>query len=190
MTYIDIISMNFSCNSNSKDALNNQKLSKGGIPLANGDALLPKPPPWAYPLWTGHDMYNGGYDRMSSSTSQAIDEAVAQIWEAKVKFVHLTLSVERQAGTDKHFSCAEHASLNGGSNREVLTRGYPLKYESDLEWVKVVLTADPGVSMDDIVDQEPTRRKEHRRVPSTVAIEEVKVAFLIVLFTYLTSAPE
>lgn len=163
--------------SNSKDALNNQKLSKGGIPLANGDALLPKPPPWAYPL-SGHDMYNGGYDRMSSSTSQAIDEAVAQIWEAKVKFVHLNLSVERHADPEKHFSCTEHASSNGVSNREVLTEGPALNHESDLEWVKVVLTVDPGVSMDDIVDQQPTRRKEHRRVPSTVAIEEVKAAAL------------
>ncbi|XLR24898.1 hypothetical protein S83_052798, partial [Arachis hypogaea] len=37
---------------NSKDTSSPHKLSKGGIPLANGDALLPKPPPWAYPLWT------------------------------------------------------------------------------------------------------------------------------------------
>ena len=46
---------------------------------------------------------------------------------------------------------------------------------SDLEWVRVVLTADPGVRLEDIEDQAPPRRKEHRRVPSTVAIEEVKV---------------
>ena len=45
----------------------------------------------------------------------------------------------------------------------------------DLEWVQVVLTADPGVRLEDIEDQAPPRRKEHRRVPSTVAIEEVKV---------------
>ncbi|VFQ65355.1 unnamed protein product [Cuscuta campestris] len=44
------------------------------------------------------------------------------------------------------------------------------------EWV--TLTSEPGVNMDDIVDQEPPRRKEHRRVPSTVAIEEVKAAAL------------
>lgn len=48
-----------------------------------------------------------------------------------------------------------------------------------MEWVKVSLTAVPGVSMDDVgVDQEPVRKKEHRRIPSTIAIEEVKVGHL------------
>ena len=35
---------------------------------------------------------------------------------------------------------------------------------SDLEWVRVVLTADPGVRLEDIEDQPPPRRNEHRRV--------------------------
>ena len=39
-----------------------------------------------------------------------------------------------------------------------------------------MVTADAGVRMDDIEVQGPPRRKEHRRVPSTVAIAEVKVS--------------
>ncbi|KAI3462380.1 hypothetical protein Pfo_019043 [Paulownia fortunei] len=153
--------------SNSKDAFGSQKLSRGGIPLANGDALLPKPPPWAYPLWTGQDMYHSGYERMSRSTSDAIDQAMAQLWEAKVKFVHVNFSVEKQS----------ELAANCGQTREVVSACQP-KDGSDLEWVRVVLSAEPGISMDDIVDQDPPRRKEHRRVPSTVAIEEVKAAAL------------
>lgn len=164
--------------SNSKDVSNSQKLSKGGIPLANGDALLPKPPPWAYPLWTGPDMYHSGYDRMSRSTSQAIDEAMTQLWEAKIKFVRVNLSVESQSDSEVHYCHPEIASSNGGQNKELAAHAPLLRDSLDLEWVKVSLTADPGVSMDDIVDQEPPRRREHRRVPSTVAIEEVKAAAL------------
>ncbi|KAK4393784.1 Phosphatidylinositol 4-kinase beta 1, partial [Sesamum angolense] len=163
--------------SNSKDMSNSQKISKGGIPLANGDALLPKPPPWAYPLWTGQDMYHNGHDRMSRSTSEAIDQAMTQLWEAKVKFVHVNFSVERQSDHDNHICNSQPVSTNCGPNRE---GGCvcQLKDECNLEWVRVVLSAEPGISMDDIVDQDPPRRKEHRRVPSTVAIEEVKAAAL------------
>ncbi|CAK9146933.1 unnamed protein product [Ilex paraguariensis] len=179
-----------------KDASNTQKLSKGGIPLANGDALLPKPPPWAYPLWTGPDMHHGGYDRMSSSTSHAIDQAMAQLWEAKVKFVRVNLSLEKQLPNQSkkievansrggiHCSSLQSDSTplvvvsNSCQCREDLNPPCGPEGGNDLEWVRVVLTADPGVSMDDIQDQEPTRRKEHRRVPSTVAIEEVKAAAL------------
>ncbi|KAK6922825.1 Phosphatidylinositol 3-/4-kinase, catalytic domain [Dillenia turbinata] len=146
--------------SNVKDASHVQKLSKGGIPLANGDALLPKPPPWAYPLSAGHEMDHSGNDRMSRSASQAIDQAMAHLWEAKVKFVNVSLSVEEQAAVY-------------GEDR---TDGSGTKRGNDLEFVSVALTADPGVNMEDIVDQEPPRRKEHRRVPSTIAIEEVKAA--------------
>ncbi|GFY91277.1 phosphatidylinositol 4-OH kinase beta1 [Actinidia rufa] len=180
--------------SNAKDASNTQKLSKGGIPLANGDALLPKPPPWAYPLWTAHDMYHSGYDRMSRSTSQAIDQAMSQMWDAKVKFVHASLYVEKQSpcqakrmempNSNCGIDCCGLEPASGPL--EVLCSGCRGKgichaskeHGSDLEWVRIVLTADPGVNMDDIVDQEPPRRKEHRRVPSTVAIEEVKAATL------------
>ncbi|XP_043719889.1 phosphatidylinositol 4-kinase beta 2-like isoform X2 [Telopea speciosissima] len=136
-----------------------QKLSRGGIPLADGDAQLPKPPPWAYPLWSEHDMYHKGTDRMSRSTSLAIDQAMAHLWEAKVKFVNVSLSVEKEL--DNH---SKDATVPES------------KHDNDLEWVRVVLAADPGVSMDDIEDQEPPRRKDHRRVPSTIAIEEIKAA--------------
>ncbi|KAL8034673.1 hypothetical protein ABFX02_12G044300 [Erythranthe guttata] len=153
--------------SNPKDASNSHKLSRGGIPLANGDALLPKPPPWAYPLGPGQDMYHSGYDRMSSSTSEAIDQAMSQLWESKVKFVHVNFSVEKLPEPDSSSS----------PTREVVS-ACQLKGSCDLEWVRVVLSAEAGINMEDIVDQDIPRRKEHRRVPSTVAMEEVKAAAL------------
>ncbi|KAJ1412957.1 Protein kinase-like domain superfamily [Sesbania bispinosa] len=128
-----------------RETSSSQKLSQGGIPLANGDALLQKPPPWAYPLWTAQEVYRNSNDRMSSSTAQAIDQAMTHVSEAK-----------------KNLEGAHEAAGTG--------------HDSDLEWVRVVLTADPGVRLEDIEDQAPRRRKEHRRVPSTVAIEEVKAA--------------
>lgn len=88
---------------------------------------------------------------MSTSASQAIDQAMAHIWEAKVKFVHVSLSVEKQP--------IDHLKSNK---------------DRDVEWVSVILTADAGVKMEDMEDQVPFR-KEHRRVPSTIAIEKVKV---------------
>ncbi|XP_068647735.1 phosphatidylinositol 4-kinase beta 1-like isoform X2 [Aristolochia californica] len=131
-----------------KETSEMQKLSRGGIPLANGDVQLPKPPPWAYPLWISHDACHGGTDRLSRSASEAIDQAMAQLWEAKVKFVHVSFSV--------------------GNKGEAV--------EQDVEWVSVRLTADPGVKMEDIEHPQPPRRKDHRRVPSTIAMEEVKAA--------------
>ncbi|KAM7513799.1 hypothetical protein LguiA_003382 [Lonicera macranthoides] len=173
--------------SNTKDTSSTQKLSKGGIPLANGDALLPKPPPWAYPLWTGPDMYRSGYDRMSRSTSEAIDQAMAQLWESKMKFVRVSLSVEKQLLDQS--KTIEVADSNCGIHCRGLPRSSVPSEDfvnscqcgedgNALEWVRVILTADPGVRMDDVEDQEPPRRKEHRRVPSTVLFEEVKAAAL------------
>nr|GMD56537.1 phosphatidylinositol 4-kinase beta 1-like isoform X1 [Ipomoea batatas] len=153
-----------------KDAPNMQKLSKGGIPLANGDVFLQKPPPWACPVWNGQDMYHSGYDsRMSRSTSQAIDQAMTQFREAKVKFVRVNLSLEMQSDCMTDFY---------KQNKDIGPYASKSMDDCGLEWVRVTLTSEPGVSMDDIVDQEPPRRKEHRRVPSTVAIEEVKAAAL------------
>ncbi|XP_056159127.1 phosphatidylinositol 4-kinase beta 1-like isoform X3 [Syzygium oleosum] len=149
--------------SNSKDTCGSQKLSKGGIPLANGDALLPKPPPWACPLRTAQEIYRNSADRMSSSAAQAIDQAMGHKSEAKMKFVNVDLSVEKM----KHQATRQKSGSSRHTEGEQIT---------DLEWVRVVLTADPGVRMEDIQDQGPSRRKEHRRVPSTVAIEEVKAA--------------
>ncbi|KAJ0724759.1 putative 1-phosphatidylinositol 4-kinase [Helianthus annuus] len=74
-----------------KDGSTSQKLSRGGIPLANGDAFLPKPPPWAYPLSNGQDLYHSGHDRMSRSASDAIDQAMGQLWDSKAKFVNVRL---------------------------------------------------------------------------------------------------
>ncbi|KAG9138366.1 hypothetical protein Leryth_001555 [Lithospermum erythrorhizon] len=163
--------------SKTKDTANTNKLSKGGIPLANGDAFLPKPPPWAYPLGIGQDMYHSGYEGISGSTSQAFDQAMAQIFEAKVKSVHVNLSVEECCADS--FCCSPQSPTSDCDNcREAAGHTCERKDGCGGEWVRVVLTADPGVRMDDIVDQEPPRRKEHRRVPSTVAMEEVKAATL------------
>ena len=146
--------------------------------MANGDVLLPKPPPWAYPLWTAQEVYRNSNDRMSRSTAQAIDQAMSHVSQAKVKFVCVNLSVETQYWSHPEKSevanlCSDSwcsASVYGEDTREASRAGH------DLEWVRVVLTTDPGVRMEDIEDQAPRRRKEHRRVPSTVAIEEVKVS--------------
>ncbi|MCL7045732.1 hypothetical protein MKW94_005900 [Papaver nudicaule] len=176
--------------SNTKDTSNAQKLSRGGIPLANGDAQLPKPPPWAYPLWSPQDVNSNGTDLRSAS--QAIDHAMTHLWETKVKFVNVSLAVEKPlvSGSEDSELAEVKCRINGSMLPSVST-GVPvdngegakdsrsmlrIQHNHDLEWVRVVLTADPGVNMEDIEVQEPPRRKEHRRVPSTIAIEEVKAA--------------
>ncbi|XP_061970249.1 phosphatidylinositol 4-kinase beta 1-like [Populus nigra] len=156
--------------SNSKDTSGAQNLSRGGIPLANGDAFLPKPPPWAYPLWTAQDMYRNSSDRMSQSTAEAIDQAMSHASETKMKFVNVNLSVEKKLPSQS--TVIEAPKLNSGINFMHQNTAHC----SDLEWVRVLLTADPGVRMEDVGDEGAPRRKEHRRVPSTIAIEEVKAA--------------
>ncbi|MED6186703.1 Phosphatidylinositol 4-kinase beta 1 [Stylosanthes scabra] len=162
--------------SNSKDTSSPHKLSKGGIPLANGDALLPKPPPWAYPLWTTQEVYHNSNDRMSRSTAQAIDQAMTHVSEPKFNFVSVSLSVESQlhvqlekTEVDLHVRSQGPYDNNVG---EMARQGH----NSDAECIHVVLTVDPGLRMEDIGEQASRRRREHRRVPSTVAIEEVKAA--------------
>ncbi|XP_004502930.1 phosphatidylinositol 4-kinase beta 1 isoform X1 [Cicer arietinum] len=163
----------------SKEASSSQKLSKGGIPLANGDALLQKPPPWAYPLWTAQEAYRNSNERMSRSTAQAIDQAMTHVSEAKIRIVRVNLSVERQSheqlektNVDPHDVSWCSASAYREGIQEMARPGH----DNDVECVRVVLKADPGVRMEDIEDPAPRRRKEHRRVPSTVALEEVKAA--------------
>ncbi|XP_022133226.1 phosphatidylinositol 4-kinase beta 1 isoform X2 [Momordica charantia] len=166
---------------NVKDASSAQKLSRGGIPLANGDALLHKPPPWAYPLWTTQEAYRNSTDRMSSSTAQAIDQAMSHKSDAKVKFVSLKLMVEKQLQNEP-----KNTRITGSDSAEIVSstqqgtanvaHGSGAAPSSDLEWVRVVLTADPGIRMRDIEVPGAPRRREHRRVPSTIAIEEVKAA--------------
>ncbi|XP_047168073.1 phosphatidylinositol 4-kinase beta 1-like isoform X1 [Vigna umbellata] len=166
--------------SNSKEASSSQKLSQGGIPLANGDALLQRPPPWAYPLRTAQEVYRNSNDRMSSSTAHAIDQAMTHVSEAKIKFVSVNISTETQLNGQPEK--IEVVDLHGGNQHSASVHTNGVYDEaaaglgSNLEWVRVVLTADPGVRLEDIEEQAPPRRKEHRRVPSTVAIEEVKAA--------------
>ncbi|XP_076913024.1 phosphatidylinositol 4-kinase beta 1-like [Bidens hawaiensis] len=160
-----------------KDSSSSHKLSRGGIPLANGDAFLPKPPPWAYPLSNGQDLYHSSHDRMSRSASDAIDQAMGQLWDSKAKFVNVRLVVDNPSpccannfeGSNSDFGIHHCQGREGVSCQSDV---------SDLECVRVVLTADSGVSMDDIEVQEPPRKREHRRVPSTIALEEVKAAAL------------
>ncbi|CAN1349107.1 Phosphatidylinositol 4-kinase beta 1 [Linum perenne] len=158
--------------SNSKDTSGAQKLSRGGIPLANGDALLQKPPPWAYPLWTTQEAYRNSSDRMSRSTAEAIDQAMSHSSEAKLKVVTVSLSVERRTIDSRRKS--EAPDLHSGIHRSNLRK--KAADGCDIEWVRVVLTSDSGARMEDIGDEGPPRRREHRRVPSTIAIEEVKAA--------------
>jgi phosphatidylinositol 4-kinase len=138
------------------------KLSKGGIPLANGDAFLHKPPPWAYPLSTAQEVYRNSADRMSLSTVEAIDQAMTH--KSEVKLVNACLSVET------------HSNSNTKSVSSGVTGVLRTGLESDLEWVRLVLTADPGLRMESITDPKTPRRKEHRRVSSIVAYEEVRAA--------------
>ncbi|MFS8022902.1 putative 1-phosphatidylinositol 4-kinase [Helianthus anomalus] len=125
-----------------KDDSTSQKLSRGGIPLANGDMFLPKPP-WAYPLSNGQDLYHSGHDRMSRSASDAIDQAMGQLWDSRTKFVNVRLVVDNSSpccsnnfkGSNssfdpQHFQGRECSSCRLDGN--------------DLEWVRVVLTADSG----------------------------------------------
>ncbi|CAH8346310.1 unnamed protein product [Eruca vesicaria subsp. sativa] len=150
-----------------KDTSNSQKLSKGGIPLANGDAFLQKPPPWAYPLWTTQEVYRNSADRMSLSTAQAIDQAMTPKAEVKVKLVNVSLSVE---------NCTTALESLSDPFDDVLSVAPRTGLNTDLEWVRVVVTADPGLRMESIPDPAVPRKKEHRRVPSTVAMEEVRAA--------------
>jgi len=130
---------------------------------------LQKPPPWAYPLWTTQEVYRNSNDRMSRSTAQAIDQAMTHVSEPK--FVSLNLSVETR-----------YNGQPGKTYREGVHEASGAEHDSDLEWVRVVLTADPGVRLEDIEDKAPPRKKEHRRVPSTVAIEEVKVSLSVLFY--------
>ncbi|ESQ31491.1 hypothetical protein EUTSA_v10003553mg [Eutrema salsugineum] len=150
-----------------KDTSNSQKLSKGGIPLANGDAFLHKPPPWAYPLWTTQEVYRNSADRMSLSTAQAIDQAMTPKSEVKVKLVNVSLSVE---------NCTSSLESLSDPFDDILAEAPRTGLDTDLEWVRVVVTADPGLQMESIPDPAVPRKKEHRRVPSTVAMEEVRAA--------------
>ncbi|KAJ9564821.1 hypothetical protein OSB04_000787 [Centaurea solstitialis] len=166
--------------SSMKDGSGSQNSSKGGgIPLANGDTHLAKPPPWAYPLPNRQDFYPNGYDRMQRSTSQEIDEAISQLWESKPKFVDVSLSVEDIAMNHRQKVSNPEFDTRCCQSKDCETYECRPEDGSDLEWVRVVLRADSGVSMDDIEEvQEEPRRREHRRVPSMIAFEEVKAAAL------------
>jgi len=116
---------------------------------------------------------------MLKSTSQVIDQAMAPLWETKVKFVNVSFSIEK-LGRSRSLAISD----TGRRLRHAKTDSHDRPEDSreiddqPIEWVKVTLSAVPGVNMDDVDENEPTRKKDHRRVPSTIAIEEVKAAAL------------
>ncbi|KAG0571619.1 hypothetical protein KC19_VG027900 [Ceratodon purpureus] len=91
-------------------------------------------------------------------------------------------------GTDLH----KHFSVSGelrGTDELMITRyeekskvknpwGRKRQKDSgeDEEWVSVVLSVVPGLNMEDIEEEQPARKKDHRRIPSTIAMAEVKAA--------------
>lgn len=211
---------------------------KGGIPLANGDAQLQRPPSWAYPLQP--DKQQPNTQQLLRSASKAIDIAMAHLWESKLKVVDVSFSIQpkkprsgertedsRSLDTDQgsRHSASSLAACScsrldgepgecrspstctlGGSGlqdclsvsreprgADELTNARPhekLKVknpwgklkkkdneeEEEEEWVSVVLSVVPGVNMEDIEEEQPARKKDHRRVPSTIAMAEVKVS--------------
>lgn len=238
------------CSSQAKDKkqLNaGTKTVKGGIPLANGDAQLQRPPPWAYPLQP--DVQQPNTQQLLRSASKAIDRAMAHLWESKLKVVDVSFSVQprmpqsgaRQMETPKFgqriedsrpldtdqgcqhsgpiftshncsrmegesgecrspSTCAldgsglhkDSFSVSGelrGTDELMNTKfqekskaknpwGRKKQKESgdDEEWVTVVLSVVPGLNMEDIEEEQPARRKNHQRIPSTIAMAEVKVS--------------
>ncbi|KAI5075146.1 hypothetical protein GOP47_0009222 [Adiantum capillus-veneris] len=168
-----------------------QKLSQGGIPLANGDVQLQRPPPWAYPVWNQSKMQHNNTDAMLRAASQAIDRAMTHLWETKVKFVHVGLSVSDSPRTSVDCTCGSGGSAveNGKcsctakedgahccSVAAITEGGGVSELHQCHQWVRLHLTAVPGVNMEDIEAEESGRRKDHRRVPSTVAMAQVKAA--------------
>ncbi|KAJ0613120.1 putative 1-phosphatidylinositol 4-kinase [Helianthus annuus] len=155
-----------------KEGSTSQKPSRGGIPLANGDAFFTKTSSMglsvvkrarSLPFWSRHD--------------DAIDQAMGQLWDSIAKFVNVRLVVNDSSpccsnnfeGSNSGFG-PHHFQGREGSNCR--------PDGSDLEWVRVVLTADSMVRMDEIEVQEPPRMREHCRVPSTIAFEDVKFFLL------------
>lgn len=244
-----------------KEAGAGTKLAKGGIPLANGDAQLQRPPPWAYPLQP--DVQQANTQQLLRTASKAIDLAMAHLWETKLKVVDVSFSVqptehhklncqvkgvklgEEERPGKEESRCyssrvsnsmeTEHASQGLGtacrcihsegevgncsnpstctinnndlrkhqlavkarpggtdelhSHRQDSCEGDKLEMLKDRgcflvhsrdgeEWVSVTLSVVPGVNMEDVEEEQPERKREHRRVPSTVAMAAVTVSVI------------
>jgi hypothetical protein len=236
------------CSSQTKDQkqLNaGTKTAKGGIPLANGDAQLQRPPPWAYPLQP--DVQQPNTQQLLRSASKAIDRAMAHLWESKLKVVDVSFSIElrkpqsaarqmetlkfeqriedsrsldtdqdcqhsgpsftscncsRMEGEPGECRCPSACTLGGSGllkdlvsgelrgTDELMNTRFQEKSKAknpwgrkkqkdnseDEEWVSVVLSVVPGLNMEDIEEEQPARKKDHRRIPSTIAMAEVKVS--------------
>ncbi|CAM6034140.1 unnamed protein product [Sphagnum compactum] len=164
-------------NKDQKDSGTGVKLARRGIPLASGDAQLQSPPPWAYPLQP--DVQQPNTQQLLRTASKAIDLAMAHLWETKLKVVDVSFSVQPRKQETLFNACcritsggdALERSIDGGS---LQVQGHD-KVDGE-EWVRVMLSVVPGVNMEDVEEEQPARRKEHRRVPSTIAMDEVKAA--------------
>ncbi|CAK9192430.1 unnamed protein product [Sphagnum jensenii] len=164
-----------------KDSGTGVKLARRGIPLASGDAQLQRPPPWAYPLQP--DIQQPNTQQLLRTASKAIDLAMAHLWETKLKVVDVSFSVqlrkqetfgvdiaqpECRVGTGNELPQVSLGRSCHAANREPAGE--------QMEWVSVTLSVVPGVKMEDVEEEQPARRKEHRRVPSKIAMDEVKAA--------------
>jgi hypothetical protein len=63
------------------------------LPRKLSGVQFPRPPPWAYPTWN-HPMQHPNTEQLLRSASQAIDLALAQSLDSKLKIVDVTLSVQ------------------------------------------------------------------------------------------------
>eukprot|EP00249_Psilotum_nudum_P024190 c29117_g1_i1 orf=1076-3994(-) len=225
--------------SKEKKDTGHQKPLRGGIPPANGDVQLQRPPPWAYPLWNQPNTHQNDRDNTLRAASQAIDRAMHHSWETKAKYVHVNLSVTQGCRRVLNFdtdqvnvpdrtrlgnSCWEDLVSNvdvnccnkggflpgfTGIKNAACTEDHQIRQDDDRisvethcegegrfckadidvrwtkdesmeeackeEWVSVLLTIVPGVNMEDI-DDDLANKRDHRRVPSTIAMAQVKAA--------------
>eukprot|EP00897_Mesotaenium_endlicherianum_P006775 jgi/Mesen1/6125/ME000313S05253 len=69
----------------------------GGIPLANGDAKLPRPPPWALYMWNAAAPAKpDGASTPAKASADAVDLALAPNWGGPLKVVDVALTVKKR----------------------------------------------------------------------------------------------
>ncbi|KAJ7543072.1 hypothetical protein O6H91_09G024200 [Diphasiastrum complanatum] len=209
------------------------KLTRAGVPVANRDVKLQRPPPWAYPMWNQTDVHKPESEHFLRTASRAIDRAMAHQWETRIKIVDVTLAIGQKLSdakktaqvhtmmsnaenesssnqdsgivqlqdkmvssdapdnVDDRFlqaphsiafgedACHSDSTFSPGEDRykagaREVENGVELRVCGE-EWVSVTLTAIPGMNIEDVGEDFPLRR-DHRRVPSTIAMAEVKAA--------------
>ncbi|MFS7901909.1 hypothetical protein Hanom_Chr01g00005091 [Helianthus anomalus] len=96
---------------------------------------------------------------MSRFASDAIDQAMGQLWDSKAKFVNVRLVFDNSS------PCCSNNFDGSNSGCD------PHHFQG-----RECSSCRPDGS--DLEVQEPPRRREHCRVPSTIAFEEVKFVLL------------